>query len=233
MGLDCGNSVSRGAASTRRMFLAGTAAAGLLALPGCASIGGYSLIDAVRRLLDLSSQRAFASLLQPDGFWDNQLARLALPDFLGSRGSIVQGILTSPLFKDRLQHAFNRVAERGAERAAPLVTDAVRTVGISNALAILEGGPSAATSFLRGAMATSLVEAMVPALGDAFRLSQEPLVGQLLGSLTGVDVTALSRDFAEDVDNAIWGEIGRQESAIRADPSSTNDPVLMAVLGTL
>lgn len=233
MGLDCGNSVSRGAASTRRMFLAGTAAAGLLALPGCASIGGYSLIDAVRRLLDLSSQRAFASLLQPDGFWDNQLARLALPDFLGSRGNIVQGILTSPLFKDRLQHAFNRVAERGAERAAPLVTDAVRTVGISNALAILEGGPSAATSFLRGAMATSLVEAMVPALGDAFRLSQEPLVGQLLGSLTGVDVTALSRDFAEDVDNAIWGEIGRQESAIRADPSSTNDPVLMAVLGTL
>lgn len=233
MELDCGNSGRGRTASTRRMFMAGTAAAGLLALPGCASFGGYSLVDAVRRLLQFSSERAFASLLEPNGFWDNQFARLALPDFLGSRGSIVQSILTSPLFKDRLQRAFNRVAERGAERAAPLVTDAVRTVGIGNALAILKGGPSAATSYLRGAMATSLVEAMVPSLGDAFRVSQEPLVGQLLGALTGVDVSGLSRDFAEDVDNAIWGEIGRQEGAIRADPSSTNDPVLMAVLGTL
>ena len=184
-------------------------------------------------LLQFSTERAFAVLLAPDGFWDSQLARLALPDSLGSRGSVIQGILTSSLFKDRLQHAFNRVAERGAERAAPMVTEAVRTVGIDNALAILKGGPSAATAFLHGAMGQGLVEAMVPALGDAFRVSQEPLVGQLLGALTGVDVTALSRDFAGDVDNAIWGEIGRQEGAIRANPSSTNDPVLMAVLGTL
>jgi len=233
MDLDCANCGATRTASSRRKFLAGTAAAGLLALPGCASFGGYSLVDAVRRLLQFSSERAFASLLQPNGFWDNQLARLALPDFLGSRGGVVESILTSPLFKDRLQRAFNRVAERGAERAAPLVTEAVLNVRIDNALAILNGGPSAATSYLRGTMATSLVEVMVPALGDAFRVSQEPLVGQLLGALTGMDVSGLSRDFAVDVDNAIWGEIGRQEGAIRADPSSTNDPILMAVLGTL
>ncbi len=77
MELDCGNSGRGRTASTRRMFMAGTAAAGLLALPGCASFGGYSLVDAVRRLLQFSSERAFASLLEPNGFWDNQLARLA------------------------------------------------------------------------------------------------------------------------------------------------------------
>jgi hypothetical protein len=48
-----------------------------------------------------------------------------------------------------------------------------------------------------------------------------------------VDVSGLSRDFAQDVDDAIWGETDRQEGAIRANPSSTNDAVLMAVLGTL
>ena len=219
-------------AVTRRMFLAGGAAAGALALPGCASFGGYSLVEAVRRLMQLSTERAFASLLAPDGFWDNQLARLDLPQFLGSRGSVIQSILTSPLFKDRLQHAFNRVAQDGAERAAPLVAETVRTIGIENSLAILRGGPTAATSFLRSAMASSLIEVMVPALGEALRVSQEPLMGELLSALAGVDVTALTRDLARDVDDAIWGEIGRQEGYIRNDPASTRDPVLTSVLGT-
>ena len=53
----------------RRTFLAGTAAAGLLALPGCQSLGGISMVDAIRRLLTLSSQAAFAQLTAPGGFW--------------------------------------------------------------------------------------------------------------------------------------------------------------------
>ncbi len=222
-----------GSLTSRRTFLAGTGTAALLALPACSSFGGYSLVEAVRRLLQLSSERAFASLLAPNGFWDNQLARLDLPDLLGSRGGVIAGILTSVVFKDRLQRAFNNIAADGAERAAPIVADTVRTIGIDNALAILNGEPTAATSFLRSAMAGSLVELMVPELGNALRVSQEPLVGELLSGLTGVDVSALTRDFAEDVDDAIWGEIGRQEVDIRDDPASTNDPVLTAVLGTL
>jgi len=217
----------------RRGFLAGAAAAGLLALPGCAAYERYSLVEAVRHLLQLSSERAFARLMEPDGFWDSGLARLELPAALGSRGGVIQSILTSAVFKDRLQHEFNKVAERGARRAAPLVADTVRTIGIDNARAILKGGPNAATSYLRSAMASSLVEAMAPELGDALRLSQEPLVGQALGALAGVDVSTLARDFAADVDDAIWGEIGRQEGTIRADPRATNDPVLIGALGTL
>jgi len=217
----------------RRNFLAGAAAAGLLTLPACSGFGGYSLIQAVRDLLELSTQRAFARLMAPDGFWDNQLARLALPDLLGSRGNVLQSILTSVVFKDRLQREFNRVAERGARRAAPIVAETVRAIGVDNALAILRGGPTAATGFLRNAMAGSLVDAMAPELGDALRISQEPLVGQALAALTGVDVSTVARDFSVDVDNAIWGEIGREESAIRADPASTNDPGLIAVLATI
>jgi len=222
-----------GTAVARRVFLAGAAAVGVLALPGCESIRHYSLVEAIRRLLALAARRALDRLMAPNGFWDDQVARLRIPDVLGSRGGVIASILTSTIFKDRLQREFNHVAERGARKSAPIVAQAVEAVGIENAKAILDGGPVAATAFLRTAMAGGLIEAMVPELADALRVSQEPLVGQALQALTGVDVPAVARDFSADVDDAIWGAIGREESAIRADPRATNDPVLIAVLGGL
>lgn len=215
----------------RRGFMAGVAAVGLLALPGCETIQRYSLIDAIRRLLKISANNAFARLMEPGGFWDNQLVRLELPDMIGSRGNVLSNILTSTLFKERLQREFNKVAERGARRVAPLVADAVQVVGIDNARAILDGGPMAATAFLRQSMGNGLIEAMVPELGEALRLSQEPLVAQALAALTGVDVSAVARELAIDVDSAIWDQIGREEAAIRANPRETNDPILIGVLG--
>ena len=220
-------------AIARRSFLAGLSASALLTLPGCASNGALSFTEAIRRLLALSTQNAFASLTAPGGFYDNALVRLDLPDVLGSRGNTVQNILTSAVFKNRLQKEFNRMAEDGARRAAPVVADTVRTIGIENAVALVKGGPTAATTFLRGAMAGSLVEVMVPALGDAIRLSNDPLMGEVISSLTGIDASAVARDLAGDVDNAIWKAVGQEEAAIRADPAKTRDPLLMGVFGVL
>jgi hypothetical protein len=137
----------------RRVFLAGAAATSVLALPGCSSLGGLSLVDAIRRLLSRASGNALARLSAPGGFYDNQLARLDLPDVFGSRGNVLQNILTSVVFKDRLTKSLNHVAEAGARRAAPILVDTVRTIGVDNAVALIKGGPTAATGFLRQAMA--------------------------------------------------------------------------------
>ena len=217
----------------RRAFIGGLGiGAASLALPGCTGFGGFSLVDAVQRLLFLSSDRAFARMLQGGGFWDSQVAALGLNGFLGARGDILGRILTSALFKDRLQDAFGDIAYRGAERAAPLVTEAVRTIGIQNAVDLVRGGPTAATSFLRGAMGTRLLDAMVPELGTAMRVASDPLVGQLLASLTGVEVGGVATRVATNIDNTIWNEIGIEESAIRRDPAATRDPAIISVFGT-
>jgi hypothetical protein len=74
---------------------------------------------------------------------------------------------------------------------------------------------------------------MVPALSDGLRIANDPIVGQALAALTGVDVTGVARSLSAKADDAIWGEIGREEAAIRANPESTNDAVLIAALKTL
>jgi len=220
-----------GARIGRRGVLAGGIAAVVLALPGCASIGGgYSLVDAVRRLLGAASSNAFARLTSADGFWNSAVARIDLPVLFGARGGIVQSILTSGPFREKLQHRLNNVAEAGARRAAPLVADAVRTIGIENAVAILKGEPTAATSFLRDHMGPGLVNAMVPELGDALRLANDPLVNQAIAALSGVNAGDVAHALALGADNAIWYEIGAAEADIRAHPEQTGDPVLIAAL---
>ncbi len=215
----------------RRQLLGGMLAGGaVLVLPGCATTGRYSLIDAIRQLLYLSSTRAFARLTRDGGYWDEGVTQLGLEGFLGSRGNVLAQILSSNLFKDRLARAFVPIAEEASYRAAPLVTDAVRVIGLQNALALVRGGPTAATAFLRGEMGDALIQAMVPEVGQALRIAQEPLVGQMLAALTGVDVAGVANTFSTRVNDVIWTEIGAEEAAIRANPRSTNDPLLIAVL---
>jgi Protein of unknown function (DUF4197) len=218
----------------RHLLLAGIASA-TLTLPGCASLPGFSLTDAIRRLLTLSSQNAFALLLQPGGFYDSNVARIALPDqFGGNRGtSILSVVLQSRTFRDRLQRQLNRAAEKGAERAAPLVADAVRSISIEDAAVIVRGGPQAASGFLRGKMGGALINAMLPGISDGLRLFDDQVIGKAVQSVTGFDIAALASDINRKADDAIWGAIGLEEANIRANPQQTNDPVLIGVFGLL
>lgn len=218
--------------ANRRRILAGLAAGGVaLTLPACASYGRYGLVDAMQRLLFLSSERAFARMLRTDGFWDRQVAQLGLGNLLGARGDVLGRILTSGLFKSRLDSAFADIAWRGAERAAPVVSDAVRVIGFENAVDLVRGGPRAATGYLRGEIGMRLVDAMVPELGTAMRVAGDPLVGETLAALAGVDAARAANRLATAIDDVIWREIGDEEAAIRADPRSSNDPAIIAILG--
>lgn len=209
-------------------MLVGTAA---LALPACQSMPGFSLTEAIRRLLLISSENAFARLTAPDGFWDDQVAKVGLSSLLGTRGDVLSRILTSALFKDRLEDAFADIAIEGSYRAAPVVADAVRVIGIENAEALVRGGPRAATAFLQGELGGQLIEVMVPELGRAIEIASDPLVAELINGLTGTNVGGIAQRLAGNVNTAIWDEIGFEEEAIRRDPRSTNDPLLIGVFG--
>jgi hypothetical protein len=224
--------VSLESALGRRKFI-GLALAGgaALAVPGCASMPRFSLTEAIRRMLLLSSERAFLRMTEPGGFWDTQVARIGLGNLLGTRGDVLAGILTSTLFKDRLEDAFADIAIEGSERAAPLVADAVRVIGIENAEALVRGGPRAATAFLQGEMGGQLIEAMVPELGRAIEIASDPLVGQAIDAITGANVSGVASRLAGTVNDAIWDEIGNEEAAIRADPAATRDPLIIGVFG--
>jgi Protein of unknown function (DUF4197) len=211
-------------ALSRRSLITAAAFAPVLILPGCAGGLGFSLVDAIRRLLSLSSQRAFASLLRENGFFDSQVAKITLPDSLGGAGgsTILSAVLGSNAFRSRLTKQINRAAEKGAELAAPIVADAVTNLGVKDAARIVAGGGDGATQLLKSAMGDALLSR---------RLFDSPVVTEALRQVTNIDFAGLRDDINRKATEGIYRAIGAEEIAIRADPASTNDPMLIAIFG--
>jgi hypothetical protein len=222
---------------TRRSLIAAGLALPLLALPGCATrIGAlFNLEDAIRRLLTLSSQRAFARLLTDEGFFRDDIARIEPPPQLG--GSTVTTALAIALgtraVQDRLLRLVNEAAEEGAEAAAPVVYDSIRDMTIVDAVRIVRGGPTAATDYLQGQMGERIFDAIFPGVGTALRVAQSGVIERVLSVATGINFPGLQADVARKASAGIYRAIGREEAAIRADPGSTGDPLLSGVFGIL
>ena len=152
-------------------------------------------------------------------------------DMRGSRGNVLTRLLTSTLVKDQLEDAFADLAVDASFKAAPVVTDTVRTIGFANAAEIVRGGPKAATQVLRGELGGRLIDQLVPELGEAIRITSDPVVAEVLRSVSGRDIGAIAQGFAGNIDDAIWNEIGNEEALIRSNPRATNDPLLIGVFG--
>ena len=219
----------------RRRLLAGlglTAAA--LALPGCAGLGGpVSLDEVVRRLLLRSADSAFALLLQPGGFYDSEVARITLPDQLGGGGvgALAGAILRSGPVRGELLRVANDAAYEGAQRAAPIVTDTIRSLSVTDATAIIRGGPTAATDLLQARLGTGLIEAMLPEIGGALAVLNDGGVSDALRGVTGFDFAAFRNDIGRKAAAGIYALMGQEEARIRRDPRSTRDPLLIGAFG--
>ena len=223
----------------RRALIGAGLSLPLLTLPGCAAglggLGGFGFEDAIRRLLQISSQRAFATLLQDNGFFADELTRIDLPPQMGGSGvtNALASLLGTSLVQDRLLRLVNGAASRAAEAAAPVVYDSIRTMSIGDAVSIVRGGPTAATSFLQRSMGDAIVDAMFPRVGPALSALDNEIVSRALQAASGLSFQGLQQHVASRAAGAIYRAIGREEASIRANPGAVGDPVLAGVFGVL
>jgi hypothetical protein len=221
---------------TRRRLIGAGLLLPLLTLPGC--VGGVLFPDyeeAIRRLLTVSSQRAFARLLEENGFFAHEVARVTLPPELGGNGAttLLAALLQNEEISARLLRQVNAAAGSAADAAAPVVLDAIRGLRVADATAIVRGGSTAATDYLQERMGGALFEAMLPEVGEALRLFDSDIVTQALRSATGIDFEELRYDVTRKASLGIYRAIAREEAAIRADPAETGDALLTGVFGPL
>lgn len=214
---------------SRRSLIVAGCTLPLLALPGCASLPGFGMVDALRRLLTISSQRAFAHLLQENGFFEDEAARIPLP----AAGALASALLRTPFVQDQLLHLMNRAASNAAETAAPIVYDAIRNMSFGDAVSLVRGGPTAATDFLERSMGNAIVDAIFPGVGNALRTFDNGVLNQVVRTATGIDFQGLQRHVTAGTARGIYRAIGREEAAIRANPRATGDPLIIGVFGVL
>lgn len=200
---------------------------------------GLSQADAargIREALGVAARNATTRLGATDGFWGAPRVRIPLPGVLGqTQRTLGRMGMSAPL--DDLQRSLNRAAETTMPQAARLFTDAVRTVTIADAIEIVRGGDSSATSYLRGRTETRLTTLLRPPMTEA--LTSSGAFTLMRTALREVGLASMTSDLRTEVINfsttkALDGcflFIAEEERAIRRDPVRRTSDILRRVFG--
>lgn len=191
----------------------------------------------LREALTVGTERVALDLGQVDGYFGDPRIRIPLPGTLGELQQTLKPIgLSGPL--DDLQLRLNRGAEAAIPQAKTLVIDAVRSITLDDALAILNGGDTAATDFLRRRTEPALREALTPhmrsalASSGAFAALDDVAARNGLGGLSASlsdDLTTRAVAYGLD---GLFLYVAEEEKRIRENPVARTSEILRRVFGS-
>jgi hypothetical protein len=245
--------MKRRAGISRRTLLAALGGAGLVS--GCDTVnpgglneilsGGCRLTEAdaaagIRAALRNGVSSAISTIGVTDGFLLNNLIHIPLPGFLRDMQSTLSKIgLSGPL--DTLETQLNRGAEAAVPVARDIFVDAISGLSIADAIGIVRGGDNAATNYLKDKTTAPLTNLLTPIMSNALqqagavktldnlaaRLKSIPLAPKL-----GADAKDdLIRHGVEFGLAGMFTYIGKEEAAIRANPTKRTSEILRKVFG--
>jgi len=203
---------------------------------------GLSQADAangIRAALNNGIGSAIGTIGVFDGFWRNDLIKIPLPGQLNDVKNTLSRFGADGLLVE-LEQQLNRGAEKAVPVAKDIFVDAVSNLSIQDALNIVRGPETSATTFLKGRTQTKLAQAFSPIMENALgQTGALQLVGQVEQSLSAIPFNtglnnARGNLITHGVNKGLDGMfyyIGEEEKAIRANPAKRTSEILRRVFG--
>ena len=190
----------------------------------------------LRAALDQGIDTAVARLGVSDGFLKNPSATIPLPPALQK---VERGLRMLGRGKDAeaLRLAINRAAEAAAVEGGPLLKQALGSMTLEDANAIVSGGDDAGTRYFQRTTATTLTEKFKPIVTHAIaRLKVSALYEQYAGEAAALGLVRNEDVKLDDylTDKALAGlytVMAEEERAIRHDPLGQANALIRKAFG--
>jgi hypothetical protein len=235
---------THGAAVRRAFLLAGAAFAGWLAsaaaidLHQLAGVSRSDQVSGLRLALTQGAQSAVGKLGVADGFFGNPEVRIPLPGKLKKAENALR-MLGYGSQVDGLVQSMNHAAEAAVPEAKALLVESIRQMSITDAAAVLSGGPDSATQYFRRTTSAKLTESFLPIvrrstsqLGVAQRYNE--LGGKLAqAGLLGQEESTIEGYVTQKALDGLFLMISKEEAAIRQNPLGQSSRLLQRVFGAL
>lgn len=201
-----------------------------------AGLSESTVVAGLKEALQVGTERTVATTSKSGGFLDNPLLRIALPDELDT---MAQGLRAVGMGSqvDQLEVTMNRAAETASGEAKTVFWDAVTSMTISDAMAILNGPNDAATTYFRGRTEDSLRTRFEPVVDGAMKQvglyqAYDQLLGQYqLLSLFQNPTVELNRYVTDETLDGLFQVLATEEQKIREDPVARSTDLLRTVFG--
>jgi len=201
------------------------------------SLSNEDIVSGLKEALSLGAKKSADKLSAADGFFKDAAVKVLMPPEAQKVEKALRSIGAGKLVDDAIL-SFNRAAEDASKSAAPIFIDAVKNMSIQDALGILKGPDTAATSYLKKATTTNLTNAFKPTIDSSLKKVNATkywsLVVDKYNSLP-TTFNKVNSDLPSYVTqkalSGIFFYVADEEKKIRTNPAARVNDILKKVFG--
>ncbi len=197
-------------------------------------IGDTQIAEGLRQALDKGIDKQVSRLTQEDGFFKNELVKIALPAELQKVDQSLRDIGLGSLADEGLK-VLNRAAEDAVGEATPIFVNAVKGITFNDAKNILLGSDNAATLYLTGQTEADLYKKFSPVINSSIeKVGADRVWSNLINKYNSIPFTNnvnpdLTDYVTQEALNGVYTMIAVEEKEIRNKASSRTTDLLRKV----
>ncbi|MCW3161721.1 DUF4197 domain-containing protein [Chryseobacterium oryctis] len=189
----------------------------------------------LKEALSLGVSEGVKKLGVTDGFLKNEAVKILMPEKLRKIDTTLRSVGLGSL-ADQGVKLLNRAAEDAVTEAAPIFTNAITSMTITDAKNILLGSNNAATDYLQSKTQSQLFTAFQPKIKASLgKVGADSVWKNLISKynmLTGQSVTTdLNEYVTTETINGVFKMVADKESGIRNTPAMRTTSILQKVFG--
>ena len=196
--------------------------------------GGINIAAGLKQALELGVSAGVDMLSQNEGYFKYEAVRILLPEELQKVDKTLRSIGLGSLADEGLK-VINKAAENAVTQAKPIFLTAIKNMTFTDAMNILKGNNTAATTYLKNTTSSALEEAFAPKIQESLstvgadkiweniinKYNQIPLVKPVEANLTKYVTTQAI--------NGLFVKVGDKEQEIRTNIAARTTPLLQSV----
>ncbi|MDT7829676.1 DUF4197 domain-containing protein [Pricia sp. S334] len=197
-------------------------------------IGNAQIAEGLRQALDKGIDKQVSQLTQENGFFQNELVRIALPPELQKVDKTLRDIGLGSLADEGLK-VMNRAAEDAVGEATPIFVNAVKGITFDDAKNILLGSDNAATLYLTKRTEEDLYAKFNPIIKRSFeKVGADRVWSNLITKYNSIPLTNnvnpdLTDYVTKEALKGVYTMIAVEEKEIRTKVSSRTTTLLKRV----
>lgn len=199
------------------------------------SLTSLQISSGLKEALSFGVNEGVKKLGVTDGFFRNEAVKILMPEKLRKIDATLRSVGLGSL-ADQGVKLLNRAAEDAVTEAAPIFTNAITSMTITDAKNILLGNDYAATNYLQGKTQSQLFAAFQPKVKASLgKVGADKVWSNLISkynTFTGQSVTTdLNAYVTTETINGVFKMVAEKESGIRNTPAMRTTSILKKVFG--
>ena len=199
--------------------------------------GGLSSLDisnGLKQALELGVSQGVDLLSKKNGYYDNNLVTILLPEQLQKVDKTLRQIGLGSLADQGIK-LLNTAAEDAVNEAKPIFINAIKNLTFSDAAAILAGNKDAATQYLQKTTTSQLVNAFSPKIKASLdKVGANEIWSQIMSKYNAIPfVNQVNADLTgyvtEKAIDGLFLQVAKKEEDIRTNISARTTPLLQKV----